>query len=303
MTSLGSVRLVEFLGFNAFVEHGTFINIEGKRLSIVSECTSISYILIFASAVIAYPASFKKKLSGILMGVPIIVVLNLLRIVFLGWLGGNHPEYFNLFHEYLWEGGFLFLVLLIWVIWLNLDSLALLWERAGVRVALLLLAIPILFLFSEPYIRTIAASANQMIHALGLNGGVIRSDGNGLFIIFWGKAPLEMSIGIFYLLPFIALSLLSFPPLEKDEWGFKKVMARFATGTFALFLFHIISVIATYIILLHGGAAWKLTAISTALMVSPILVFGFLYTVLRANQTGNLKPETENLKPYLTEVI
>lgn len=279
-------------------EHGTLINIEGKRLSIVSECTSLSYVFIFASAVTAYTASFKKKLGGILIGVPVIVVLNLLRIVILGWVGGNHPVYYKLFHEYLWEGGFSLAVLLLWVIWVNLNSLEALWKRAGV-VGLLLSTIPFLFLFSEPYIRTIASSANQMIDLLGFNGGVIRSDGNGLFIILWGKAPWEVSIGIFYLLPFIALCLLSVPPLEG---GFKKVMARFATGTLALFLFHIISVIATYIILLHGGAAWKITAISAALMVSPIIAFGFLFTVFRTTQTGSLKPETENLETNLMEV-
>lgn len=242
-------------------------------------------------------------MSGIFIGVPIIVVLNLLRIVFLGWLGGHYPSHFNL---YLWEGGFLLVVLLIWVVWVNSFTAETQRRREMPTLALwaglILLTTCILFLLSEPYIRTIAASANQMIHALGLNGGVIRSDGNGLFIILWGKTPWEVSIGIFYLLPFTALCLLSFPPLTKgDAGGFKMVMARYATGTFALFLFHIISVIATYIVLLHGGAAWKLTAISTALTVSPLIVFGFLFTVFRAT-TGNLKPETENLKPYLTEV-
>lgn len=300
--------MADFLGLNAFIEHGTFINIEGKRLSIVSECTSISYILIFASAVIAYPASFKKKLGGVLIGVPVIVLLNLLRIVFLGWLGEHFPSHFNLFHEYLWEGGFLLVVLFLWMIWVNSFTAETPRRREMTTLAhwagLILLTTCILFLFSESYIRTIAAFANQMVHSLGLNGGVIRSDGNGLFIILWGKAPWEVSIGIFYLLPFIALCLLSVPPLEKgDAGGFKKVMARFATGTLALFLFHIISVIATYIILLHGGAAWKITAISAALMVSPVIVFGFLFTVFRTIQTGNLKPETENLKPYLTEVL
>lgn len=292
LTSLGAVFMAKNVGLHASIEPWTVINIEGKRLSIVSECTSLIYIMIFTAAVTAYPATFRKKFYGLLAGIPAIAFLNSARIVFLGWLGCNYPAYFKLFHDYLWEGGFLVVVLLMWMIWINPftaetqrrgeeTSLAF-WERVGVRVPLVFASSMVLtYSFSDEYLRLLASISNNLIHTSGFDGGVVRSDGKGLFLILWGEAPREISVGIYYFLPFLVLSLLS----QRDDISKSSLFLRLLTGTTLLTLLHIGAVVSTFTMLGNGATDWRITAISAGVFISPLLLWLFLFPPFTARKT------------------
>lgn len=271
----GSVFLAKCLGLDTVLESRTVFTIEGKRLFIISECTGASYILIFASAVMAYPSKLNKKLYGLIFGIALISLLNLIRIVFLGYVGGHYPQYFELFHYYLWEGGFLFAVLLIWAGWVNSRFLVSMfkfsadkkkpkninrflenWKSKCLLIALTCLTFAA---FSGPYLIFLAEASDWLIHTLHLGGGTIRSDEKGLFIIFWGQKPWEVSVGIYYLLPFIFLMIMSGTGL-----------LRSITGTLLLMLIQALAVVAVYAGLLNNAVPWQIAVIiGAAVTVSP----------------------------------
>jgi exosortase/archaeosortase family protein len=70
--------------------------------------------------IIAVPCvEWKKRLAGILIGIPILWIGNIARIFLIVLIGINYGfEAAELVHTYLWQLGLISLVLLIWLIWL-----------------------------------------------------------------------------------------------------------------------------------------------------------------------------------------
>jgi exosortase H (IPTLxxWG-CTERM-specific) len=98
---------------------GRFVTYEGFAVEIVGECLGLYEILIFAAAVLAYPASWKERGQGLLLGTAIILSFNLVRIVALLLVGRHLPGLFEFFHLYFWQGTLVLLVAAAWLAWLQ----------------------------------------------------------------------------------------------------------------------------------------------------------------------------------------
>jgi archaeosortase B (VPXXXP-CTERM-specific) len=98
---------------------GNLLILETTTFEIIQECTGLFAIMIYLSCILAYPTRIVKKGEGILLGVPLIVLLNLGRMVFLVYIGDNHQDLFEYVHSYLWQGTFIIVVILIWFIWIE----------------------------------------------------------------------------------------------------------------------------------------------------------------------------------------
>jgi exosortase/archaeosortase family protein len=70
--------------------------------------------------VLAYTSSIKSKLMALAAGIPFIFAVNIIRLVALGWVTTHIPQYARMFHDYLWQAGFLFLVIAMWLTWIEL---------------------------------------------------------------------------------------------------------------------------------------------------------------------------------------
>lgn len=73
--------------------------------------------LILLASVLAYPASWKEKLLGLAFGQPLLLVLNLLRVVSLFLIGVYIPAAFRAAHVYIWQFliiGFAMLIIFVW---------------------------------------------------------------------------------------------------------------------------------------------------------------------------------------------
>ena len=98
---------------------GTLLILETITFEIIQECTGLFAIMVYLSCILAYPATIIKKGEGILLGVPLIVLLNLGRMVFLVYIGDYHQDMFEFIHSYLWQGTFIIVVILMWFIWIE----------------------------------------------------------------------------------------------------------------------------------------------------------------------------------------
>jgi exosortase H (IPTLxxWG-CTERM-specific) len=86
-------------------------------VAIGNGCNGAWAHLIFLASVLAYPATWKEKLLGLAVGQPVLVVLNVVRVVSLFIIGVYAPAIFRAAHVYVWQFliiGFAMLILFIW---------------------------------------------------------------------------------------------------------------------------------------------------------------------------------------------
>jgi exosortase/archaeosortase family protein len=82
-------------------------------------CDAVEPTCLFCAAVLSFPAPWRAKLAGMLAGIVVLQLLNLVRIVTLYWVGIYFPTFFYSAHVELWPTAFIFVAILLFVGWLN----------------------------------------------------------------------------------------------------------------------------------------------------------------------------------------
>lgn len=80
-------------------------------------CTGIVPAAVLAIAIVASPATAAARLFGLTVTVPLVLLLNVARLVHLFYLGVHHPQSFALAHEVVWECVLVLFTVLIWLGW------------------------------------------------------------------------------------------------------------------------------------------------------------------------------------------
>lgn len=88
---------------------------------VVSECGAIEVMAIFLAAVLAFPATWRKKAVGLAAGVPLMYSVNIFRLSFLGVVGALDTEHkwFKFAHEYVWQAVYIVFVVAVWLAWVE----------------------------------------------------------------------------------------------------------------------------------------------------------------------------------------
>jgi archaeosortase B (VPXXXP-CTERM-specific) len=104
------------LGADAAVE-GTIIKSPHAALEINHECTGVFVLLVYGAFVLAYPAPWSHRLSGIAMGFGTLTAINIARLIVLTLIASRYPEWFGYFHEYFFQGLFIALLAILASVW------------------------------------------------------------------------------------------------------------------------------------------------------------------------------------------
>lgn len=99
--------------------HGDQIHVGGLVMDINYECTGLYVLLILFTFLLAYPASWRSRIIGALIGVVALTAINIVRISVLVGIAELHPDLFAYFHEYVWQGVFLILVIAYAMTWVE----------------------------------------------------------------------------------------------------------------------------------------------------------------------------------------
>lgn len=99
---------------------GTQIFFHNAHWEVVTECTALNAFYVYISFLLAYPSSIKAKAIGTLVGLPFLFVANILRLFVLAWALQIFPAYADLMHDYIWQVMFMFLLILMWLCWIDL---------------------------------------------------------------------------------------------------------------------------------------------------------------------------------------
>lgn len=106
------------LGFGGVASGDTVVFGGGTFAYVITDgCTAWAVGTLFLAAVLAYPASWRERGLGLVVGLPGIFVLNLARLVVMGWIGLEWPGLFDQAHEFWWQAFIVFAVGLGWLAW------------------------------------------------------------------------------------------------------------------------------------------------------------------------------------------
>ncbi|MCB1914476.1 MAG: exosortase H [Rhodocyclaceae bacterium] len=91
----------------------------GIGVSIEAGCNGVEASLILLAALLAYPADWRARLWGALVGFAAIQIANLARIITLFYLAGWNEAVFEFAHLYLWQALIMLDVVVVWLLWIR----------------------------------------------------------------------------------------------------------------------------------------------------------------------------------------
>lgn len=104
---------------------GTIIALDDRRfaVNIRNGCNGIETMVIFLAAVLAFPAPWKARVIGLVLGCIAIQAINLVRVVALFFTGAYFPKFFDSSHTVVWQTIVIAFGVFLWIFWA--DRLAL----------------------------------------------------------------------------------------------------------------------------------------------------------------------------------
>ena len=96
---------------------GTRVTSPLLTVEIITECTAIFPLIIFLAAVVSFPAPRRRKILGLALGVPALLVINQVRLVSLFYIGHWFPGAFQTAHLVVWQSLMIFATVLVWLFW------------------------------------------------------------------------------------------------------------------------------------------------------------------------------------------
>ena len=94
-------------------------NTNGFAVSIEAGCNGVEATLVLLAAMLAFPAPWKHKAVGLVLGILAVQLLNILRVISLFYLGQWNYDVFEWAHLYVWQALIMLDVLVVWLIWVR----------------------------------------------------------------------------------------------------------------------------------------------------------------------------------------
>lgn len=91
----------------------------GFAVSIEAGCNGVEATLVLLAAMLAFPAPWKHKVVGLVIGILAVQLLNILRVISLFYLGQWNYDVFEFSHLYVWQALIMLDVLIVWLIWVR----------------------------------------------------------------------------------------------------------------------------------------------------------------------------------------
>jgi exosortase/archaeosortase family protein len=99
--------------------------LRGPRFScdVDTGCNGMSAVILLVAGIVCFPATaFRTRLAGILVLVPVVLVLNVVRIAALYWTGAHRPQWLEISHVYFWQTVMIAATAFLWLSWLSWKS-------------------------------------------------------------------------------------------------------------------------------------------------------------------------------------
>ena len=120
ITALTTAKVLSFFYPGAFaVLNGlkTVIVIGGKKaLGIADPCNGLEIFVLYIAFLFCYPSNNRRRSLFILIGLPVIFIMNIVRCCLLTWLNIKHNGWFDISHHYIFTSAMYLLVFYLWTL-------------------------------------------------------------------------------------------------------------------------------------------------------------------------------------------
>ena len=113
-----STWLIQLIGIDVTAQ-GAFLHLESAIMEVKFGCNGLEAILLYVAAVLAFPATWKERFTGIIAGSTVLQVLNIIRIAILAWVLEYQRDIFPIMHEYITQSIMIALAFIIFIIYLQ----------------------------------------------------------------------------------------------------------------------------------------------------------------------------------------
>jgi exosortase/archaeosortase family protein len=110
--------LIELIGIPVRAE-GAYLHLSSAVMEVKFGCNGLEAILLLVAAILAYPASWKARFLGIVLGSTFLQFFNLIRIAILAWVLESHPTVFPIMHEYITQSIMIAIAFVIFLVYLQ----------------------------------------------------------------------------------------------------------------------------------------------------------------------------------------
>lgn len=113
-----SSGILDLLGQGTHVSDVTIASSTSSfAIAIRRGCDAVEPTWLLCAAILAFPGPWKRKLAGMLAGIVVLQVLNLVRIVTLYLIGNRFPSMFASMHLEVWPAVFILVAITLFVGW------------------------------------------------------------------------------------------------------------------------------------------------------------------------------------------
>jgi exosortase H (IPTLxxWG-CTERM-specific) len=107
---------------NSVISQGKLLASTRTNFGVTVEagCNGVEALIILVAAMVAFPAPWKHRIIGILVGALTVQTLNLLRVISLFYIGQWNMAVFEWMHLYAWQALIMLDVLVVWVLWIRM---------------------------------------------------------------------------------------------------------------------------------------------------------------------------------------
>ena len=96
---------------------GTVIRTSRFALDVRNGCNAVEAMMLLAAAMIAFPATLRSRLAGLLVTSVAIQIVNVIRVSSLVWLGEHHRGAFDVMHVAVWQTIVILAAVTMFVFW------------------------------------------------------------------------------------------------------------------------------------------------------------------------------------------
>lgn len=114
-----STGLLNLIGEDIILAGRTLRSTTGSMVTVVEGCDALRIYSVLAAAIIAYDSTIKQKITGIVIGVSMMFLFNIVRISLLLWVDIHFTAVFDLFHHTVLPFGLWLIAMLYFYYWGN----------------------------------------------------------------------------------------------------------------------------------------------------------------------------------------
>jgi exosortase/archaeosortase family protein len=109
--------MLRALGVEAHVVNQVFVGGGGFQVQIAHACDGLNAISILAAGILAFPASLRARALGLLLGLPILVIMNVVRVTGLFLVGLYVNRLFSIVHIYAFQVSLIAVAVACFLVW------------------------------------------------------------------------------------------------------------------------------------------------------------------------------------------